>query len=206
MADKKHRTEPKRGPLMRISYAHGLRKPMKNDSGVDKYNVTLILPKADKEGLALLQSMVAETVVGEWGEKGKERFAKGLIKNPILDGGGASGLDQNTGEPKAGLGDSVIFIRPTSNDPVKVFNAAVQPASDEEIVSGHWGYPVLNCFAWHNPKNGDGVSFGISMFQFARADEVLGGSNLDPGEFFEKVQTEAGTEGSDGSGAASMFG
>lgn len=198
------RTDPVTGPLMRTSYAYGMRKPRQNDSGDDKYSTTLILPRSDTAGVKLLQDMVAECIVGKWGPSGVERFKKGLIKNPILDGDGKSAHDKD-GNLRDGLGPDVIFIRPSSNDPVKVFNASVQPASDEEVVSGHWGYPVLQCFSWHNPKNGDGVSFGISMFQFVKKDEVLGGSSQDPNDFFKQIQAEGDAADLKGAGAGGMF-
>lgn len=206
MADKKmYRTEPTKGPLMRVSYAQSLRKGRANDKGVEKFGCTLILPKADTAGMRLLQAMVAECVQNEWGEKGVERFKTGLIKNPILAGDGKEARNKTTGEINPGLGAEFVFIRPSSNEAVKVFNAKVQPAADDEIVSGHWGYPVLNAFAWHHPTNGDGVSFGINMIQFTKADEVLGGSgSSDPSKFFETVESDGG-EDPGGAGAGGMF-
>lgn len=208
MATKKfYRTEAVKGPLMRLSYAQSLRKGRANDAGVEKFGCTLIIPKADAEGLKKLQAMVAEVVKGEWGEKGVERFKQGLIKNPILAGDGKEARNKESGDIHPGLGAEFVFIRPTSNEAVKVFNAKVQPASDDEIVSGYWGYPVLNAYAWHNPSNGDGVSFGISMIQITKADEALGGNGAarDPNAYFETVQTEDGGDVSGGAGAGSMF-
>lgn len=210
MAKKMFRTDPigsNQGmPLMRISYAQSLRKGRENSRGEMKYSPTLILPKADP-GLKLLQKMVAEVIKGEWGEKGVERFKIGLIKNPILDGAGKEARNKETGEINEGLGPDFVFIRPTSNDPVTVFNAKLQPVADDDLISGHWGYPVLNAYAWHNPENGDGVSFGISIFQFVKADEVLGGSGVRDPNAFLSVQTDgAGGVGADGDGASGLFG
>ena len=205
------RTEPKKGPLMRVSYAFNLRKgrEQKKDDGTSKteYGATFILPKSDTQGLALLQSMVKEAIVGEWGDKGIDKFKNGLIRNPLLDGAGKEARNKTTGEINPGLGEGTIFIRAKSNDPVKVFNKNVQPATDEEIVSGHWGYPVLNVYAWHNVKTGDGVSFGVSMFQIVREDEVLGNSGSgNPDDFFEKVDTGAGEAPVGAGGAGDLFG
>lgn len=207
MAKKFYRTDAVKGPLMRISYAFSLYKGKVNDKGVEKFSPTLIIPKADAEGMKKLQSMVAEVVQNEWGDKGVERFKAGLIKSPILAGDGKEARNKETGEIHPGLGPDVVFIRPTSNEPVKTFNSKVLPASKEEIISGHWGYAVLNAYAWHNDQNGDGVSFGISMFQFVKADEVLGGDGAgrDPNAFFETVQTEGGGDVSGGAGAGGMF-
>ncbi len=216
MAGKKmYRTEqmgkPQGVPLMRASYAFNMRKGREQtkDDGSKKmeWGATLILPKSDIVGLKKLQSMVAEVITNEWGEKGMERFKAGLIRNPILPGDGKEARNKDTGEINPGLGADVVFIRAKSNDPVKVFNKAVMPASDDEIVSGHWGYPVLNASAWHNDKNGDGVSFGISMFQFVKADESLGGegSGGDPNAFFERISDEGGETAPATNDASGLF-
>lgn len=208
MAKKMYRTESAKGPLMRLSYAQSLRKGRENDKGVVKYGCTLILPKSDTAGMALLQKMVAEVVKGEWGDKGVERFKNGLIKNPIIPGDGKEARNKESGEINPGLGADMIFIRPTANEAVKVFNKAVQPASDDEIVSGYWGYPVLNAYAWHHETNGDGVSFGISMVQIVKEDEPLGGSGGgDPGAFFQAEKIDSSDSGASlgAGGAGDMF-
>ena len=205
-----YRTELKKSPLMRISYAFGLFQPQKDDKGnpTEKYTTTLILPKSDTKGLRMLQELVAEVVSNQWGEKGVERFKKGLIKSPIIDGDSKSAMNKD-GEYKAGLGPDVVFIRPITYRKPKVFNAQVMPATEDEVKSGYWGYAALNALAWHNPSNGDGVSFGIDMFQVVKVDEVLGGGGgADPDRFFEAVggssdNTSGATSG--GKGAAGLF-
>ena len=206
MAAKMFRTDVTRGPLMRISYAQSLRKPREMNGKV-RYGCTLILPKADTAGMKALQKMIQDVVLGEWGEKGVERFKNGLIKNPILDGAGKEARNKKSGEINPGLGEGVVFIRPISNDPVKCFNKAVLPASDDEIKSGYWGHPAFNAFAWTNTENGDGISFGINMLQIVKADELLGGGEADPDSIFEKITTDSGDNGTVGAGgAADLFG
>lgn len=205
-----YRTELKKSPLMRLSYAFGLFTPQKDKKGnlTEKYTTTLILPKSDTDGLKTLQDMVADVVMGEWGEKGVERFKKGLIKSPILDGMSKSAHDKE-GVLKPGMGSDIVFIRPITYRKPKVFNAQVMPASEDEVKSGYWGYAALNALAWHNAENGDGISFGIDMFQVTKADEVLGGGGgADPDRFFEAVggssdDTRGSTGG--GKGAGGMF-
>lgn len=206
---KMYRTELAKGPLMRISYAQGMFKARAAAAGAtEKFGATFILPKADTAGMKALQNMVAEAVKGEWDEKGIERFKKGLIKNPILDGAGKEAHDKD-GNLRAGMGEDVVFIRASSIQQPKVFNAKVLPATEDECASGFWGYPVLNVFAWHHPQNGDGVSFGVSMFQIVKEDEVLGGMGSgNPDDFFEKVDTSGDDDGASAGagGAGDMFG
>lgn len=180
-------------PLVRISYAQGLTKA--NDDG--KHAVTLIIPNAD---LAPFRNAVAEVVVGEWGEKGRERFKAELIKNPILAGDSKNARNKQTGELNPGMGPDVSFIRPWSKNPVKCFDQNVLPMDGADVKSGWWGYAALTPFAWHNSEQGDGVGFWISMWQHIKEDETFGGGAPDPDKFFEKVQTSAGNSASDASG------
>ena len=191
---------PRALPMCRISYAQGLHKPRENDSGDDRYSVTLIFPK---DRIKVLQDAVAEVVQGEWGDKGIERFKKGLIKNPIIAGDSKSAHDKE-GNLKAGMGPDVVFIRPSSGRPAQVFNEKGLPMDGADIKSGWWGFPVLNAFAWHHSSNGDGVSFGLSMWKHAKEDEVLGGEGGgDPSKFFETADT--GDNSDVKGGAGSMF-
>ncbi len=223
----KYRTQPFRGPLMRISYAYQMfeAQEKKSDDGTVsyQYGCTLIAPKSDVEGLELLLAKVREAVVGEWPQNGLSRFESGLIRTPLLDGAGKSARSAKTGELRAGMGPDVYMIRPNARDKIgengkptgegrpKVFDKLVMPVTDKRACpSGWWGYPVLTAYAWHNVKNGDGVSFGIQMFQIIKEDEILGGDvDLDPNAFFKAA--EAGAAGlqqaaAGGKGAAGIFG
>lgn len=198
---------PEALPLMRISYAQGLWKPRAAESGgKEKYSVTLIGDAAAREKLI---EKVKEAVHGEWGDKGLERLKGGLIKSPILPTDGPQARNKQTGEIKPGMDSGVIFIRPQANKeyPPGVFGPNGLPMDPKDIKSGWWGYPVMNAFCWHNPQNGDGVSFGLSMWMHAKEDEVLGGEGGgDPSRFFAAVQEGASEGGdTDGNGAAGMF-
>jgi hypothetical protein len=181
-------------PLARISYAQGLGKV--NDDG--KYAVTLIFPNAD---LGPIKTAVANVVTNQWGEKGVERFKNGLIKNPIIAGDSKSARNKQSGDLNPGMGPDVSFIRPWSKQPIKCFGPDVLPMDAADVRSGWWGFGVLTPFAWHNPEQGDGVGFWISMWQHIKEDETFGGGAPSPDSFFEKVATSAPPAG----GAASMF-
>lgn len=194
-------------PMMRISYAQGLYKARAaTEGGKERFSVTLICPKAQAGKLI---EKVKECVHGEWGDKGIERLKNGLIKSPILPGDGPAARNKQTGELKPAMGPDVVFIRPQANAeyPPKVFGPDSLPMDPRDIKSGWWGYPVLNAFAWHNPQNGDGVSFGITMWMHAKEDEVLGGEGGgDPTNFFAAVQGGGGSGDVGSGGAGDMFG
>ncbi len=205
-----YRTEHKTSPLMRISFAHNLTKPRKDDKHPDRkrYGATLILPVSDVAGLKMLQGMVAEVVTGQWGEKGVDRFKQDLIKNPILKGDSKAARSKKSGEIHEGLGPDVVFIRAISNEPVSCFDKKRLPISNDKVLSGYWGKAVLNCFSWHTDENGDGISFGISMFQMIREDETLGVASRNPDDYFEALSDDEDGEkssGSSGGSASDLF-
>jgi hypothetical protein len=221
---KNYRTDLFKGPLMRVSYAFNLfttREKTSDGGAVRKvYECTLIAPKA--ADWSPITGAIREAVIGQWGEKAVERLKNGVIRNPILDGAGKEARNKE-GELHPGMGEDVQFIRVQANEEFQpfVYNPSMTKCSrltegghlfsllkSEDCPSGSWGYPLLNVFAWSNPKNGDGVSVGIHSFQLtkiATGDDVLGGNGgrVDPNRFFEAVK------GADGpapaGGAASMF-
>ena len=212
---KSYRTELFRGPLMRISYAFGLFTLREKQSDSDKarktYESTLIMPISGD--WSEIHKRIQECVVGQWGEKGAERFKNGLVRNPILNGDGKEARNKETGELHPGMGPDVKFIRVQANEafPPAVYTPSLMRIHEAGgLPSGSWGYPVLNVFAWNNASNGDGVSFGIDSFQLmkkAEGDEVLGGGGgrADPSKFFEAVKDD-GTTAPKGADASSMFG
>ena len=194
--------------ICRISFANGLFKPRASvEGGALKYGCTLIFPKGDR---AHLEKHIAATIQAEWGPKGLERAKAGLIKSPFLAGDGKEARNKQTGEIHPGFGPDVFFIRVQSTcEPVVLWKSANVPATEDEVYSGCHGKAVLNCFAWHNAQNGDGVSFGIQMFQRTGDGERLGGGGkVDSSKYFETVEDAGPAPDStkDGAGAAGLFG
>ena len=77
------------------------------------------------------------------------------------------------------------------------------------MYSGCYGKAVLNAFAWYNEQNGDGVSFGIQMFQKLQEGERLGGGGgVDASQWMETVVDEgpAPEATRSGAGAGGLFG
>jgi hypothetical protein len=187
------RTDRFKGPLMRISYAWQLFKPREaGEFGRGGYGCTLIMPKSGD--WSAIQGAIKACVAGQWGDRGAEKWKAGLIKNPILDGAGKEARSKESGELHPGMGEDVRFIRVGSGldrKPQVYDQNVVLLADSDDCPSGSWGYPVLNAYTWHNDQNGDGVSFGIEMFQLvkkAEGGDVLGGSGkANPSAFFEAV-------------------
>lgn len=201
------RSEDFKTPLARLSYPN-LFKPQVMDDGKKKFNCTMLIPKSDKDGLAKLAAAIKEVVVKQWGEKGLARLQAGAIKSPILDGDGPQGLNKKSGERHAGY-EGHWFIRAGANEdrPPRLFNKKVLPATQDDIYAGSYVYAVVNAYAWSNPKNGDGVSFGLTYVQAAKDGERLGGGAPAADKFFESIADEgaAPAETKDGAGASGLF-
>ena len=108
------------------------------------------------------------------------------------------------------MGPDVFFIRVQANEdrpPVVRFKDPNIPATQDEVYSGCFGFAVVNAFAWTNPQNGDGVSFGISYFQKTRDGERIGGSGqVDPEKWHEKIEDNGDAPDVGDGGAGNLFG
>ncbi|AKR54363.1 hypothetical protein XM25_00795 [Devosia sp. H5989] len=210
-------------PIGRFSYVQGMfsRVAKKTDAGetimkdgkpVTEQQCTLIFDNsADR---SVFEKAIQDVIIEQWGEKGLERAKAGLIRLPFLKGDGKEARNKKSGEINPGLGADKWFIRVATRMEAPVrFRSASIPATygqgDDQIKSGDYGFAVLHAYAWHNDKNGDGVSFGIDYLQKTRAGESLGGSggvNVD--DVFEQVEDSgeapASTQG--GAGAGGLFG
>ena len=205
----KARSDNFKSPECRLSYAKGLWKPRKisETSTREAYGCTLIFPVSARPAL---EKIAAEVITTEWGDKGLERAKQGLIHAPFIAGDGPQARNKETGEIKTGLGPDVFFIRPTAGieyPPQVRWRDPNLQMTENEVYSGCYGKAVLNIFSWHNSQQGDGVSFGIAMFQKLREGEKLGGGGIEPDKWMEEVPDEGpatATEG--GRGASGLFG
>ena len=202
------RSEDFKSPPCRLAFSNQLFKPKAViDGGAKKYSCTLIFENKHR---AALEQVVGKVIVEEWGEKGLVRAKAGAIKSPLLAGDGKEARSKQSGEVHAGFGPGMFFIRCTAQEdrkPVVLWNSKEMQATSEEVYSGCYGFAVLNCFTWNHPSSGDGVSFGIRMFQKTRDGEPLGGGGpLDVDKWYEHVEDEGMQAASKTGGASSLFG
>lgn len=207
MATKNARSEDFKTPPCRLSFAQTLFKARAQDGGKPKYGCTLIFTKEHK---AALEKQVAKVITDQWGPAGIEKAKNGLIKSPFLAGDGKEARNKSTGELHPGMGPDVFFIRVQANEdrpPVIRYKDPNIPATQEEVYSGCYGFAVINAFAWTNPQNGDGVSFGISYFQKTRDGERIGGSGpIDAEKWHEKIEDNGDAPDVGSGGAGNLFG
>jgi len=218
----------KKSSLCRFSYVQNMftRVARKDDNGnavldkngkpVTEQQCTLIFDKSSDR--SMLDEMMREAIVAEWGDKGLEKAKAGLIRSPILAGDGKEARvkkGDKAGEVHEGLGADKFFIRVATRleAPVR-FRSATIPATfgngDDQVKSGDYGFAVLHAYTWSNSKNGDGVSFGIDYLQKTKAGESLGGtgSAVDVDSVYETVEDagDAPASTKTGEGAAGLFG
>ena len=211
-------------PVGRFSYVQNMfkRSAKTDDAGnpvigrdgkpVTEQQVTLIFDKSTNR--AVFDNAIKEAILEKWGAPGMEKAKKGLVRLPYLAGDGKEARNKKTGDIHPGLGEDKWFIRVATRleAPVR-FRSALIPASygsgEDQIKSGDYGFAVLHAYAWDNPKNGDGVSFGIRYLQKTKAGESLGGATeVDPEKYFEKIEDTgaAPAAAKTGAGAGGLFG
>jgi hypothetical protein len=199
------RSEDFKTPKARLSFPH-LFTPQTMDDGKQKYNCTLLFSKTSD--ISALTKAVLEAATKAWGDKAKDRLAKGLIKSPILDGDGPQGMNKKTGETNAGYA-GCYFIRVAAgvDRPPRVFRRDVSPAVQSDVYAGCFVYAVINAYTWSDPRNGDGVSFGLTYIQMAGDGEPLGGGAPPADKFFEAVPDEGDAPAATqtGEGAGGLF-
>lgn len=209
---------------MRLSFPNLFTpQEMTGDNGqkTKKYNCTLLWPKsvaltgikADGTELDVMTEAV-RVATEEWGDKAIEFIKSEIIKSPRLDGDGKQGVNKNTGARHAGY-EGHYFLRASAteqyppemySDKLGADNKLVKLTDPKALYPGCYVHAVVNLFAWENAKGGKGLSFGLSMIQFAKDGDRLGGDGgAKPDAFFQGVKGASAGKAADGGGASNLF-
>lgn len=202
------RSEDVKTGLVRLAFSDGLFTPQEDDKGRKNWTATLLLAKS--ESLALYEKMALEAATAEWGDKALQLFKDKMIHSPFLDGDGPQGKSKKTGEPHAGF-PGHWFLRVKSGEayrPTLIDRQKLPIVDKAKLYSGCYGFAVVHCFTWENKEKGKGLTFGLSMFQFVKDGENLGGAGgVDVDKWAEVIPDEgeapASTKG--GAGAGGLF-
>lgn len=160
----------------RLSYAH-LDKPhvsQKSTDATPKYEVTCVIPKTDKETLAVVKAAYDEAVAF-----GKERINakwKPSPKSEFLKDG------DELEDPRNFAG--CMFFAARSSRPVPVLNRLKDEIKPEEAYSGCYAYVSADLFPYS--KGQDGISAGLNAVLKLGDGERLGGGG-DPRNDFEGI-------------------
>jgi hypothetical protein len=218
---------------VRLSYAW-LFKPRENvdaKTGVKKvsYEATFLWP-ASIPLVGVTQAGQPVTVSDEllriaeesWPGKAAEMLKAEVLKNPIKSGDGKDGIVKKTMEKKPGYA-GMKFLQAKSNadsPPLLISNVLgadgklVKLTDPNSLYSGCYVNAVVQAYTWQHGEGGCGISFGMSMIQFAKDGERLGGGTARPsaeqlekdaGAFFQGAAPEKVAAVKDGEGAAGLF-
>ncbi len=154
---------------VRFSYTYVFKRRRNEDGSEGKYGVCLVIPKDDKQTVALIQECINAAK-----EKGKADKWNGKIpancKSPLRDGD----IDREDDENFAGC----WFINANSNNApgVRVLEDGVinEAIGEEDFYSGCWGAASVNFFPYDASGN-RGVACGLNNVIKTRDDTRLSG-------------------------------
>jgi len=155
--------------LFRASYAHVF-EPAKTPSGDMKYSISLLLPKDDKAGLALVKKLVEEAVAKGLAINKFPASAVPRLKKPPRDGD----AEFETGQRDASY-KGFWFLNASNKNQPGIVDENVQPIIDPmEFYSGCWCRADINFFPYNTAGN-MGVGVGLNNLQKVKDDERLDG-------------------------------
>jgi len=161
----------------RFSYAQQLYVPKPNDKGIDKFGVTLLIPKSDKvtydKLCAANEAVLRAKVSGQ-----PEAFYKAKPKT-VHDGDGTRPSD-GTAYSKECKGHWVVTV--ASNERPEVVDENANPLM-EKINSGDYGRVSLN--AYYFTGTNKGVTFGLGNVQLLERGERIDGRTSAADDFSE---------------------
>ncbi len=164
--------------IVRFSYANVWDPKPSMNGGKDKYSVSLIIKKSDKETVDAINKAI-EAVYNEGGDKlkgtGKTVPPLSSIKTPLRDGD----IDRPDDPAYAGC----YFINANSDNKPGIVDAACKPIIDRsECYSGCYGRASLNLYCYC--VNGNrGIAAGLNNLQVVRQGEPLGGRSRAEDDF-----------------------
>lgn len=157
---------------VRFSYAH-VWEPKSVNGGDEKYSVSLIIPKSDKETIAKINAAI-ETAKKE----GVAKFGGKVpanIKLPLRDGDVDRADDEN-------YADS-FFVNANSTTKPNIVDRNVQTILDQtELYSGCYGRASIVFYAFNSNGN-RGIACGLQNLQKLADGEPLGGRSRAENDF-----------------------
>lgn len=162
-----NRTKVITGKDTRLSYFNGW-EPRSINGGPEKYSVSLLIPKDDKETLSAIEKAIDAAIEEGIGKFGGKKPNKVAIKLPLRDGDIERDDEAYKGH---------YFINANSTTPPQIVDKAVKPILDRsEVYSGCYGRVSINFYAFNSNGN-KGIACGLGNIQKIRDGEMLGGKS-----------------------------
>lgn len=166
---------------VRFSYANVFKPRAMNEGDVEKFSVSVIIPKKDKASIAKLEKAIEEAI--EIGVKTK--FEGKRPKNlslPLRDGD----EDREDDPTYAGC----MFLTASSTRRPGVVDSNREAILDEdEFYSGCYGAVSINFYPF-NAAGNKGVSAGLNNLMKTKDGERLGGAFSTAEEDFEDIDVD----------------
>lgn len=153
---------------VRFSYLHVF-EPYAGEVGQKaKYSVALLIPKKDKQTIALIQEAIAEATdqgqTSKWGGKVPKN-----LKLPLRDG------DEEKADEHPEYADMYFVNASSERQPGLVDSHKQEIFSDQELKSGDWGLASINFYPFSVSGN-NGIACGLNNLMKKRDGESLGGT------------------------------
>ncbi|MUP58558.1 DUF2815 family protein [uncultured Megasphaera sp.] len=153
------------GKNTRLSYFNGW-EPKSVNGGPERYSVSLLIPKDDKETLDAIEKAVDAAIAEGIGKFGGKKPHKNMLKLPLRDG-------DTEREDEAYKGH--YFINANSFTPPQIVDRSVKPIMDrKEVYSGCYARVSISFYAFNSGGN-KGIACGLGNIQKIRDGEPLGG-------------------------------
>lgn len=167
------RTKVITGKETRLSYFHGW-EPTSINGGPERYSVSVLIPKDDKETLSAIEKAVDAAIEEGVAKFGGKKPNKAAIKLPLRDG-------DTEREDEAYAGH--YFINANSKTAPQIVDKSVKPILDrDEVYSGCYARVSLNFYAFNSNGN-KGVACGLGNIQKIKDGEPLGGRSSAADDF-----------------------
>jgi hypothetical protein len=165
MANQKNsKTKVITGVNTRLSYFHGW-EPVSINGGKERYSVSVLIPKSDKETIKAIESAVDAAIEEGIAKFGGKKPNKAAIKLPLRDGDIERDDEAYKGH---------FFVNANSITAPQIVDKAVKPILDrDEVYSGCYARVSLNFYAFNSNGN-KGVACGLGNIQKIKDGEPLG--------------------------------
>lgn len=165
---------------VRFSYVHVWEKAAINEGDEEKYSVSLIIPKKDKDQVRKIEAAIEaarQAGKSKWGGK-----IPAKLKLPLRDG------DEERPDDEAYKGS--YFLNANCKTKPGVVDADVQPILDQdEFYSGCWGRASITFYPFDVSGN-KGIACGLNHVQKLADGEPLGGRSTAENDFGEAFEDD----------------
>lgn len=169
--------------LVRFSYANVFEPRAAQEGAKEKYSVSILIPKKNKETLRKMEEAIEAAV-----EAGKAKFNNKdpkKIKNfkwPLRDG------DEERDEDETYAG--MMFVNAASDQKPGIIDVDKDPILDpEDFYSGCWGRASVNFYAFNTSGN-MGIACGLNNLQKLKDDDRLSGRAKAEDDFAEDFEDD----------------